>query len=162
MSGRPISSPVSSIDEGVSEDVRGWARFAAWAGAGSLAVFAALTGFSIGVFILPFALAALVLAARATRAWPELLGIVEGVAANALLLVLLDDGGTRTAFLVTALVLLPLGLAAYAVATRAAGSGRAAVSLSRVEVAVLAGSMLLGAFALMVLLFASANGGSTG
>ena len=33
----------------------GWWRFAAWVFAGALTLFAWLTGFSIGLFLLPFA-----------------------------------------------------------------------------------------------------------
>ena len=42
----------------------GRAWFAAWAGAGGLLVFAFLTGFSIGLFVLPFALVAVWLVQR--------------------------------------------------------------------------------------------------
>ena len=49
----------------------GWQAFAEWALAGALLVFAAIGAASIGMFVFPFAVLALVLAARRNRAWPE-------------------------------------------------------------------------------------------
>jgi hypothetical protein len=56
----------------------GWWRFAAWVFAGALTMFAWLTGFSIGLFVLPFAVLAIWLVARKSRIWPEILGMVGG------------------------------------------------------------------------------------
>jgi hypothetical protein len=55
-----------------------WIAFAAWTLAGALAVFAFLSGFSIGVFVLPFALLALAAAARVAGGGAGLLGLPAG------------------------------------------------------------------------------------
>jgi hypothetical protein len=49
----------------------GWRAFAEWALALALLAFALITLPSIGMFIFPFALLAIALAARRNRAWPE-------------------------------------------------------------------------------------------
>ncbi len=56
----------------------GWRRFAAWVLAGGLLFFALVTGFTIGLFVLPFAVCAVWLVARGSRIWPELLGLAGG------------------------------------------------------------------------------------
>jgi hypothetical protein len=63
----------------------GWGRFAVWALAGAFLFFALATGFSIGLFVLPFALLALWLVARRGRIWPEVLGAVAGAGVIVLL-----------------------------------------------------------------------------
>ncbi|MGH2994771.1 MAG: hypothetical protein ACRDON_09000 [Gaiellaceae bacterium] len=70
----------------------GWPWFWAWGLAGGLVLFALLTGFSIGLFLLPLAVVALVLVARRARGWPEGLGVLAGVAA-----VCLSVGGLQLA-----------------------------------------------------------------
>lgn len=57
----------------------GWKAFAEWALGVALLSFAALAGASIGVFILPFALLSLVIAARRNREWPEATGGLTGI-----------------------------------------------------------------------------------
>ena len=57
----------------------GWPWFAAWAVAGGLLFFSLLTGFSIGLFVLPFALLACWLLVVRARHWPEVLGGAAGV-----------------------------------------------------------------------------------
>jgi hypothetical protein len=57
---------------------RGIWWFLAWAVAGFGMSFSFVTGFSIGLFILPFALVALVLIARRSPHWPEASGFVTG------------------------------------------------------------------------------------
>ncbi|MGH3023512.1 MAG: hypothetical protein ACRDNI_07650 [Gaiellaceae bacterium] len=57
---------------------RGWRWFAAWICAGGLLFFAFLTGFSIGLFLFPFAVVGCVLLARATGLGPPMLGVVSG------------------------------------------------------------------------------------
>jgi hypothetical protein len=49
----------------------GWQAFAEWALAGALLSFAAIGAASIGMFVFPFGVLALVLAARRNLAWPE-------------------------------------------------------------------------------------------
>jgi hypothetical protein len=49
----------------------GWQSFAGWALAGALLSFAAIGAASIGMFVFPFAVLALVLAVRRNSAWPE-------------------------------------------------------------------------------------------
>jgi hypothetical protein len=57
----------------------GWWRFTAWVLAGALTFFAFVTGFSIGLFVLPFAVIAIWLVARSGRIWPEILGLIGGI-----------------------------------------------------------------------------------
>jgi hypothetical protein len=56
----------------------GWWRFVVWVLTGAFLSFAWATGFSIGLFLLPFALLALWLVARRGRIWPEVLGAFAG------------------------------------------------------------------------------------
>jgi hypothetical protein len=49
----------------------GWQSFAEWALAGALLSFAAIGAASIGMFVFPLAVLALVLAVRRNSAWPE-------------------------------------------------------------------------------------------
>jgi lysylphosphatidylglycerol synthetase-like protein (DUF2156 family) len=65
---------------------RGLRWLAAWAVAGAAMTFSFLTGFSIGLFVLPFAAAVLVLVARRSPHPREALGFLAG-AAGVLLLV---------------------------------------------------------------------------
>lgn len=55
---------------------QGWPWFLAWTVAGGLLAFSLLTW--LALFLLPAALAAVLLAARLGRVWPELLGAVTG------------------------------------------------------------------------------------
>jgi len=58
----------------------GWQSFAEWALALALLSFALIGAASIGVFVFPFAIAALVFAERRNRAWPEpLMGGLVGI-----------------------------------------------------------------------------------
>jgi hypothetical protein len=68
----------------------GWRWFCAWAVAGGLVFLSLLTGFSIGVFILPFAALAVWFVARTARAWPELFGVGTGAGAVCLLVAALN------------------------------------------------------------------------
>ena len=72
----------------------GWWRFTAWVLAGALAFFAFLTGFSIGLFVLPFAVAAVWLVARGGRLWPEILGLVGGIGAIGIVIAALNREGS--------------------------------------------------------------------
>ena len=61
-------------------DRRGWRSLAEWAVALSLVALAVIGAMTIGMFVLPVAIAAVVLAARRNRAWPEaLMGGLVGV-----------------------------------------------------------------------------------
>ncbi|CAN5821797.1 hypothetical protein BH20ACT7_BH20ACT7_04380 [soil metagenome] len=68
----------------------GWPWFAGWTGAGALLSFSVVTGFTIGMFLVPLVLAALWTVARRARLWPEGLGLIAGVAATCLVVVLLN------------------------------------------------------------------------
>jgi hypothetical protein len=76
----------------------GWWRFTAWVFAGALTFFAFLTGLSIGLFVLPFAVIALWLAARRSRIWPEILGLVGGIGVIGFVIAAVnhDGSGCRT------------------------------------------------------------------
>lgn len=73
---------------------QGWPWFLAWALAGGLLFFAVLSGFSIGLLVLPFALATVWLVERSGRSWPELLGAVAGVGLVLLVVAFLNRGST--------------------------------------------------------------------
>jgi hypothetical protein len=68
----------------------GWKAFVAWALAGALVVFAFLSGFSIGLFVLPLAGVVLWIVARRTSAWPEVFGVGAGAGALCLLVAFLN------------------------------------------------------------------------
>jgi hypothetical protein len=67
---------------------RRWRGFVAWALAGGLLFFSSLTGFSIGLFVLPFALLGVLLVARYSSRWPEAIGVAAGIGAVCLLVAL--------------------------------------------------------------------------
>lgn len=116
----------------------GWWRFAAWVFAGALTMFAWLTGFSIGLFVLPFAVLAIWLVARKSRIWPEILGMVGGAGVIGIVIAAInhEGPGCRTTeeaggitvtcggsldpkpWLVGGLVLLAVAPALYALARR--------------------------------------------
>jgi hypothetical protein len=64
---------------------RGWWWFLAWCLAGLLMTFSFVTGFSIGLFLLPFAAAALIWVALHSPHLREASGFVAGIGATALL-----------------------------------------------------------------------------
>ncbi len=66
---------------------RGWLWYGAWIAAGFLMSFSLITGFSIGLFVLPFAAAALIWVARRSPHLVEASGFVAGIGATALLIV---------------------------------------------------------------------------
>lgn len=68
-----------------------WLAFVAWSVAGGLVVFSFLTGLSIGVFVLPFAVAAVFFAASRSSGWPEALGVFAGAGVLFLVIALLSD-----------------------------------------------------------------------
>ena|SRR5881396_2982855 len=57
----------------------GWASFGEWAVALALLTLSGLGAATIGIFVFPFAILALLLAARRNRPLPELLGGLVGV-----------------------------------------------------------------------------------
>ena len=59
----------------------GWGGFAAWALVGALFSLSFVGAASIGLFLLPAALAVLVLTAVFIRTWPEATGVLLGAAA---------------------------------------------------------------------------------
>jgi hypothetical protein len=70
---------------------RGRAWFAGWALAGFLFAFSLITGLSIGLFILPLAAFALLLVARRSPHLLEAAGFLVGVAATAVLVVVIGN-----------------------------------------------------------------------
>jgi hypothetical protein len=96
----------------------GWRWFAAWALAGALVVFAFLSAASIGIFVLPFALLALVLVARSSAGGSEMLGMVAGAGLVSLLIAALAAGERSAPWLLIGLGLVAAGVVAYAVARR--------------------------------------------
>jgi hypothetical protein len=73
---------------------QGWPWFLAWTVAGGLLFLAVLSGFSIGLVVLPFALAAVWLVGRSARAWPERLGGAAGVGLVLLFVAFLNRSST--------------------------------------------------------------------
>jgi hypothetical protein len=71
----------------------GWWRFAAWVFAGGLTAFAWITGFSIGLFLLPLAVLAIWFVARKSRIWPEILGLVGGLGVVGLVIAAINHEG---------------------------------------------------------------------
>jgi hypothetical protein len=65
----------------------GWVAFSLWA---VLGIVAGLQVSAIGVLLLPFGLVVIVLLAKFTRIWPEILGVFEGIAAVCFLIVALN------------------------------------------------------------------------
>src|SRR4051812_20241450 len=75
-----------------SPDGRGWHWFLAWAGSGALLLFSFFTGFSIGLFVLPFAAVLLIWSARRAPHAAEALGVALGCGLVVLLLASLSGG----------------------------------------------------------------------
>jgi hypothetical protein len=69
---------------------RGWLWFAAWCAAGALFTFSFLAGFSIGLFVLPFAAGALLYVAWRAPHISEGLGFVAGIGVTLLLIAFLS------------------------------------------------------------------------
>lgn len=65
----------------------GWIAFSLWA---VLGIVAGLQVSAIGVLLLPVGVVVIVLLAKFTRIWPEVLGVFEGIAAVCLLVVALN------------------------------------------------------------------------
>jgi hypothetical protein len=69
----------------------GWSGFAAWCLAGALFTFSLLTGFSIGLFLLPLVVAALYLAVRSAPDFRAALGFVAGIGVILLILASINN-----------------------------------------------------------------------
>jgi hypothetical protein len=96
----------------------GWRWFAAWALAGALVAFAFLSAASIGVFVAPFALLAVVLVARGSAGGSEMLGVIAGAGLVSLLIAALSAGEGSAPWLLVGLGLVTAGVVAYAAARR--------------------------------------------
>lgn len=72
----------------------GRGAFAAWALVGSLLGFSVLSAASIGLFVLPVALLALTVTVRTARVWPEIAGMLEGLASVSLFVGLVNLDST--------------------------------------------------------------------
>jgi drug/metabolite transporter (DMT)-like permease len=86
----------------------GWTWFLAWAAVGTLTTFSFLTGLSIGLLFLPFAIAGLMWVARRSPWGREWLGFVCGVGAMLLVVAFIqraDEGVDPTPWLAAGLVL---------------------------------------------------------
>jgi hypothetical protein len=128
---------------------RGWRWFAVWLAAGGVFTFSFLTGFSIGLFVLPFAAALLLYVAWRSPHVTEALGSVAGVGATLLLIALLSrdykpcpegglyippdappgtsvecGGSDPTPWFVAGIAVAAAGIVAYAVAWMARQHGR--------------------------------------
>ena len=69
---------------------RGCRWFWAWSAVGAALCFSFLTGFSIGLFVLPFALLLLWLVLHSSPRWAESIGLFEGVGFTLLLVAYLN------------------------------------------------------------------------
>ena len=95
----------------------GWPWFLAWALAGALCALALVSILSIGIFIAPLAVAAIVLVARMSSGGPELLGLVTGAGFLGIVVWVLSRGEwDATRWLVGGLALCAAGVVAYGVA----------------------------------------------
>jgi hypothetical protein len=71
---------------------RGPAWFGAWLAVGAALTFSFLAGFSIGLFVLPFALLLLAIVATRSPRLPEALGVVSGIGVTLLLVAFVNRG----------------------------------------------------------------------
>ena len=102
----------------------GWRWFWAWACFGVLFVVALLTGFSIGLFVLPFAAVVGVAVARRAPGWREALGAFVGAALAVEALAALNGW---TAALIAAAAVGLVAVAAYAKDSGTRGAQRLGV-----------------------------------
>ena len=94
----------------------GWRWFSLWMVPGFLSAFATLS-FAIGLLVLPFAVAALVLAARLS-AGAEMLGLLPGVGAMCFLIAALNVGESMAiaGWIAAAVAFVAFGVGAYTTA----------------------------------------------
>ena len=74
--------------------LQGWGGFAAWSGAGALVGISLIGAASIGLFVLPAAVLACAAAGSFVRPWPEVTGVIVGLASPVLLVGALNVGST--------------------------------------------------------------------
>jgi hypothetical protein len=96
----------------------GWERFTVWTFAGTFFFFALASGFSIGLFLLPFALIALWLVARRGRIWPEVFGVAAGAGLIGLLIASMSSSEDAMPWLIAGFGLIAAASLAYALARR--------------------------------------------
>src|SRR6266849_2126300 len=96
----------------------GWAGFAAWTVAGGIFTFSLLTGFSIGLFLLPVVAAMLYLAVRAAPDFRASLGFVAGVELT--LLVLASINNFSIGWLIPGVVFSVIAVASFTTAEQVA------------------------------------------
>jgi hypothetical protein len=94
----------------------GWRWFGAWWASGGVFAFSFVSGFSVGLFVLPFAAAALFVVAAQAPHLPETGGFVAGVGTLALVVAWLnwDHGIGAASWLAGGLVLTTVAVAAFA------------------------------------------------
>jgi hypothetical protein len=101
---------------------RGSGWFMAWTGAGSLFMFSFLSGFSIGLFLLPAAAALLLVVAWRCPHEPERAGFAFGVGVVLLLTAGVsyggDHGSEAAMWFLSGAILTAAGLGGYALADR--------------------------------------------
>ena len=98
-------------------------RFWLWGLAGGLFTFSLIAAASIGLFVMPFALGAIWLAAASGRTWPESLGVLAGAASICFLIAYLQrhhDPVDPRPWLVAGIVLGVVGIAGYTTLARRA------------------------------------------
>ena len=96
----------------------GCGRFWLWAVAGALVAFSLIAAASIGLFVLPVAALATLLAVRRTRSRTEMLGVFVGAGGVCGLIALLQRGPGSldvTPWIVAAVVFAAVGIVGYAV-----------------------------------------------
>ena len=89
---RTYDTRVATVEGGPG--VAGWGGFGAWAAIGALLALSLLGDASIGLFVFPLALLGLWLVGSRVRAWPEMAGVLEGVAALNLFVGIANLGST--------------------------------------------------------------------
>jgi hypothetical protein len=95
----------------------GWGRFWLWAVAGALVAFSVIAAASIGLFVLPVAALAVVLAVRRTGRRTEMMGAFPGAGGVCALIAPLQRGPgslDATPWIVAACVLAAVGIAGFA------------------------------------------------
>jgi hypothetical protein len=96
----------------------GCGRFWLWSFAGALVAFSLLAAASIGLFVLPFSVLAVIFVARRTRTRTEILGGLVGAASICFVIAWIQrapDGFDSLSWLIAGLVLAVAGIAGYAV-----------------------------------------------
>ncbi len=90
----------------------GWDGFAAWAAAGAAFTFSLLTGLSIGLFLLPIAVLAIVWALRRAPDFRSMLGFLGG--AGLILLVIAGLQDAASSWLIPGVALCGMAVTSFA------------------------------------------------